>query len=161
MRIHIYKKLFYITITNLQSVIQQHYRTDELYRLDLLEMLVKAKKFSVFELPCMDVGCHEDEEYILTNDKAALETQGGKRLRIKNFDAAWDKWRRREHNARYARALEQLRPACVGTGYVNFGAYDFGIHDLVRRTGLQIGTAQYLQEFEEILFRRLVLDFAL
>ena len=34
-----------------------------------------------------DVGVYEDEEYILQNDKVALETQGGKRLRIKNFDA--------------------------------------------------------------------------
>lgn len=142
----------------MQTYLQQNFRQDEIYRLDLLEMTLKAKKLSVFDLPCKDMGVFEDEEYILYNDKLALEVQGSKRLRIKNFDAAWEKWAKRERNVKYARALEKLRPACAGNGKVNFHNWDLNIHEKLQREmhPATYHSPQYNTAYENILQHRFV-----
>lgn len=108
------------------SNLNQRYRTDELHRLDILEMILKAKKFHFLNVQCKECCVWEDEERILKLDKINIETCQ-KRLRIKNIEAARAKHRLREQNVMYASALLAVRPACVGTGMVQFGQFDFGL----------------------------------
>ena len=106
--------------------LNQRYRTDELHRLDILELVVKAKKFHFLNVQCKDLCIWEDEEKIIKLDKVNIETNQ-KRLRIKNIEAARAKHRLKEQNVMYASALRAVRPACVGTGQVSFGQFDFGL----------------------------------
>ncbi|CAD7968946.1 unnamed protein product [Amoebophrya sp. A25] len=106
--------------------LSQRYRADELHRLDILELLLKAKKCSFLNVKCKDLCIWEDEEKILKLDAINIDTNA-KRLRIKNPDAARQKHRLREQNVLYASALSVVRPACVGTGMVNFGQFDWSL----------------------------------
>ncbi|CAD7959133.1 unnamed protein product [Amoebophrya sp. A120] len=102
------------------------YRTDELHRLDILEILLKAKKVSFFQVQCKELCLWEDEEKNIQLDKVNIETNT-KRLRIKNMDAARHKHKMKEQNVMYGMALQAVRPACVGNGLVNFAQFDYGL----------------------------------
>eukprot|EP00391_Amoebophrya_sp_Ameob2_P014089 CAMPEP_0178999894 /NCGR_PEP_ID=MMETSP0795-20121207/10353_1 /TAXON_ID=88552 /ORGANISM="Amoebophrya sp., Strain Ameob2" /LENGTH=528 /DNA_ID=CAMNT_0020692797 /DNA_START=190 /DNA_END=1776 /DNA_ORIENTATION=+ len=102
------------------------YRTDELHRLDILEILLKAKKVSFLNIQCKELCLWEDDERNLKLDKVNIETNT-KRLRIKNMDAARHKHKMKEQNVMYGLALHAVRPACIGNGSVNFAQFDYGL----------------------------------
>lgn len=108
------------------SGLNLRYRADELHRLDLLEIILKAKKFYFLDIRCKEMCLWEDDERILRDDLMNIETNH-KRLRISNLESARNKIKLKEQNLLYASALLAVRPACVGNGSVNFGNFDEGI----------------------------------
>ena len=56
------------------SQLQAQYRADEIHRLDLLEMVAKAKKFHIMEIPCKSLGVWEDDQKICEMDRENIES---------------------------------------------------------------------------------------
>ena len=43
-------------------------RTDEMFRMDILEIILRAKKYTPLSVKCMEMAAWEDEEWVLGRD---------------------------------------------------------------------------------------------